>query len=212
MKEHVLIKENVFTCVMFGAIFLFVLSESIFKSDALSIIAFIIAIPLFVLSLIQLVINVLERINDKITSFLASTENQNIPSRKDLTKIRNCEEATLISVIKDISEAYPNKEWISSDLSNYFYARKTRSSIRATRRKMLYVYYAICMIILLLLLLHTEAYTFLQNSEWITTINMDLFEVWSLIIILFEIMMKDIVEDIIICIIDKRMGINLEYY
>ena len=44
------------------------------------------------------------------------------------------------------------------------------------------------------------------------TINMDLFEVWSLIIILLEIMMKDIIEDAITYIIDKKMGIDLEYY
>lgn len=212
MTGRVLVKRNVFTCVMFGAVFLFALFESIFQSDALSVIAFIIAVPVFVLSLIQLAVNVLERMNDKITSFLESTENQEIPSWEDFEKMRTCKETTLDDVIKEISEQYPDEEWVDKDLRNYYCARKTRSSIRSARRKMLYVYYAVCMLILLLLLLHTEVYTFLEASKWITTINMDLFEVWSLIIILFEIMMKEIVEDIITCIIDKRMGINLEYY
>lgn len=75
-----------------------------------------------------------------------------------------------------------------------------------------YIYYSVFMIILLLLLLHTEIYTLLENNSWLTTINMDLFEVWSLIIILLEIMMKDIIEDAITYVIDKKMGIDLEYY
>lgn len=68
------------------------------------------------------------------------------------------------------------------------------------------------MIILFLLFLHTELYTLLENNSWFTIINMDLFEVWSLIIILLEIMMKDMIEDSITYIIDKKLGIDLKYY
>lgn len=212
MKERVLIKKNVFTCVMFGAIFLFVLCESLFKSDTLSTIAFIIAIPIFILSLIKLVVDVLEDLNDKITSFLSNIENQDIPSWEELEKIRDAKEDILNDTISDISNKYPNNCWIADELKKYFYARKTRSSIRIFRRGMLYIYYSVFMIILLLLLLHTEIYTLLENNSWLTTINMDLFEVWSLIIILLEIMMKDIIEDAITYVIDKKMGIDLEYY
>lgn len=212
MKERVLIKKNVFTCVMFGAIFLFVLCESVFKSDTLSTIAFIIAIPIFILSLIKLVVDVLEDLNDKITSFLSDTERGDIPSWEDLDVIRETEENTLDSVISDISPKYPEYSWVSDDLKKYFYARKTRASIRVFRRAMLYIYYSVFMIILLLLLLHTELYSLLESTAWLNSINMDLFEVWSLIIILLEIMMKDIIEDAITFIIDKKMGIDLEYY
>lgn len=212
MKEHVLVKRNVFTCIMFGAIFLFVLSESIFQTEYLSIIAFIIAIPLFFLSIIQLVINVSEQIIDKITSYLSYTESQHMPFDEDLFKIRMSNKSTVNGIIDDISKMYPDREGIRSDLSNYYNARKTRSSIRTVRRVLLYIYYALCMIILLLLLLHTEVYTLFKNAELNMSINTDLFEVWSLIIILFEIMMKDIVEDIIVYMISKRISINLEYY
>lgn len=212
MKERVLIKKNVFTCVMFGAIFLFVLCESLFKSDTLSTIAFIIAIPIFILSLIKLVVDVLEDLNDKITSFLSNIENQDIPSWEEHEKIRDAKEDILNDTISDISNKYPNNCWIADELKKYFYARKTRSSIRIFRRGMLYIYYSVFMIILLLLLLHTEIYSLLENNSWLTTINMDLFEVWSLIIILLEIMMKDIIEDAITYVIDKKMGIDLEYY
>ncbi len=212
MKEHVLVKKNVFTCIMFGAILLFVSVESIFRLEALSILAFIIAIPLFILSIIQLVINVSEQIIDKITSYLSYTESQHMPFDEDLFEIRMSNKSTVNGIIDNISKMYPDREGTRSDLSNYYNARKTRSSIRAVRRVLLYIYYALCMIILLLLLLHAEVYTLFENAELNMSINTDLFEVWSLIIILFEIMMKDIVEDIIVYIISKRISINLEYY
>lgn len=117
MKERVLIKKNVFTCVMFGAIFLFVLCESVFKSDTLSTIAFMIAIPIFILSLIKLVVDVLEDLNDKITSFLSDTERGDIPSLEDLDTIRETEENSLDNVINDISPKYPEHSWVSDDCS-----------------------------------------------------------------------------------------------
>ena len=197
---------------MFGAIFLFVLCESLFESDILSTIAFIIAIPIFLLSLIKLVVDVLEDLNDKITSFLLSIENQDIPSWEDLEKIRDAKENILNDTISKISDKYPNNYWLKDELNKYYFARKTRTSIRGLRRGTLYIYYSVFMVILLLLLLHTELYTLLENNSWLTTINMDLFEVWSLIIILLEIMMKDIIEDVITHIIDKKIGIDLEYY
>jgi len=212
MKERVLIKKNVFTCVMFGAIFLFVLCESLFKSDTLSTIAFIIAIPIFMLSLIKLVVDVLEDLNDKITSYLKDTEHRNVFSWEDLATIRDVKEDTLEDAINSITPKYTNYIGISDNLKKYFYARKTRTSIRIFRRAMLYIYYAVFMTILLLLLLHTELYSLLESTSWLSSINMDLFEVWSLIIILLEIMMKDIIEDAITYIIDKKMGIDLEYY
>ena len=212
MKERVLLKKNVFTCVMFGAIFLFVLCESLFKSDTLSTIAFIIAIPIFMLSLIKLVVDVLEDLNDKITSYLKDTEHRNVFSWEDLATIRDVKEDTLEDAINSITPKYTNYIGISDNLKKYFYARKTRTSIRIFRRAMLYIYYAVFMTILLLLLLHTELYSLLESTSWLSSINMDLFEVWSLIIILLEIMMKDIIEDAITYIIDKKMGIDLEYY
>ena len=68
------------------------------------------------------------------------------------------------------------------------------------------------MLVLFLLLLHTELYNFLINCPIFSSINMDLFTLWSLIIILFEIMIKNIVEDIISVCIQKLTGVNLEYY
>lgn len=212
MKERVLIKKNIFTCVMFVAIFLFVLCESLFKSENLSIIAFIIAIPIFILSLIKLVVDILEDLNDKITSFLKDEELGNIPSREEFDTVRDVKEENLNDVIIGIADKYQEGAWINDKLKQYFYARKTRASIRKFRRGMLYIYYSVFMVILLLLLLHTEIYELLESNLWLTQINMDLFEVWSLIIILLEIMIKDIIEDAISYVIYKKVDVDLEYY
>lgn len=74
MKERVLIKQNVFTSVMFGAVFLFILFESGYYQDNLSKIAFVISIPIFILSLIKIGIDISEDINDSITSRLNGYE------------------------------------------------------------------------------------------------------------------------------------------
>lgn len=216
MKERVFIKKNIFTSVMFGAVFLFVLFESIFYKHNLSGIAFLISIPIFILSLIKIIIDILEDINDKITSFLSNVENYstyyNDFSWEYLEQIRGCNDTTFKDTIENIISDKPNLNHLKDDLFNYYHSRKYRKAIRSYRRFFLYIYYALLMIVLLLLLLHAELYHLLSNSPFFSSINMDLFTLWSLIILLFEIMMKNIVEDIISVIIQKFIGINLEYY
>lgn len=216
MKDHVFIKKNIFTSVMFGAVFLFVLFESISYNNNLSGIAFIISIPVFILSLIKIIIDILEDINDKITKFLSDLEHRpsydNDFSWEYLEQIRSCNDTTLNETVERIISAKPSLDYLKHDLINYFHSRNQRETIRSCRRFFLYIYYVMLMIVLLLLLLHTELYTFLSNSPIFSSINMDLFTLWSLIIILFEIMMKNMVEDIISVCIQKITGINLEYY
>ena len=216
MKDHVFIKKNIFTSVMFGAVFLFVLFESIFYNNNLSGIAFIISIPIFILSLIKVIIDILEDINDKITTYLKNMEHQSGYSYsltwEDLTQIRSCSDSTLNNVIENIISNEPDLSHLKEDAFKYYHSRKHRKTIRSCRRFFLYIYYAMLMLVLLLLLLHTELYHLLSYSPIFSSINMDLFTLWSLIIILFEIMMKNIVEDIISVIIQKFIGINLEYY
>ena len=216
MKERVFIRKNIFTTVMFGAVFLFVLFESIFYRHNLSGIAFLISVPIFILSLIKIIIDILEDINDKITSFLRNIENYPTYnpdfSWEYLEQIRECKDITFKETIENIISDKPHLDYLKDNLFNYYHSRKYRKTIRSCRRFFLYIYYALLMIVLLLLLLHTEVYHFLNNSPFFSSINMDLFTLWSLIILLFEIMMKNIVEDIISIIIQKLIGINLEYY
>jgi len=64
------------------------------------------------------------------------------------------------------------------------------------------------MIVLTLLLLHSELYQMLDNVKWFASINMNYLTLWSLIVLLFEIMMKDMVEDIIYVAIHKFIGLD----
>lgn len=216
MKDRVFIKKNIFPSVMFGAVFLFVLFESIFYKNNLSGIAFIISIPIFILSLIKIIIDLLEDINDKITAFLSnfeeSTSYNNDFSSEDLAQIISCDDTTLTGIVENIILTKPTLDSSKDDLLDYFHSRKHRETIRSCRRFFIYIYYVILIIVLLLLLLHTELYHLLSNNPIFSSINIDLFTLWSLIIILFEIMMKNIVEDIISVCIQKLTGVNLKYH
>ena len=216
MKKRVFIKKNIFTSVMFGAVFLFALLESVFYSHNLLGIVLLISIPIFILSLIKIIIDISEDINDKITSFLSDVED-NLTCYDDfsweyLNQINKCNDNTYKDTIENIISDKPNLNPLKYDLLDYYRSSKYRKNVRSCRRLFLYIYYAMLMIVLLLLLLHTELYNLLSNNSFFSSINMDLFTLWSLIILLFEIMMKNIVEDIILVIIKKFIGINLEYY
>ena len=67
------------------------------------------------------------------------------------------------------------------------------------------------MLMFLLLLLHTELSTIISNGS-LGEVDLNLFTLWSLIVVLIEIMMKDIFEDIVGFFLDKKIGINLEWY
>ncbi len=212
MKERVFIKQNVFTSVMFGAVFLFILFESRYYQDNLSKIAFIISIPIFILSLIKIGIDISEDINDSITSHLEGYEEYRF-NRVDnyydtLEQIRKSNEHDLEDTIESIVSEKPDFGCYKKDLFDYYHLRKYREIIRSIRRFCLYIYYALLMIVLTLLLLHSELYQMLDNVKWFASINMNYLTLWSLIVLLFEIMMKDMVEDIIYVAIHKFIGLD----
>ena len=128
---------------MFGAVFLFVLFESIFYNNNLSGIAFIISIPIFILSLIKVIIDILEDINDKITTYLKNMEHQAGYSYsltwEDLTQIRSCSDSTLNSVIENIISNEPDLSHLKDDAFKYYHSRKHRKTIRSCRRFFLYI-------------------------------------------------------------------------
>lgn len=212
MKERVFIKQNVFTSVMFGAVFLFILFESRYYQDNLSKIAFIISIPIFILSLIKIVIDISEDINDSITSRLEWCEKcifDYVDNFYDtLEQIRKSNEHDLEDTIESIISEKPDLRCYKKDLFDYYHLRKCREIIRSIRRFCLYIYYALLMIVLTLLLLHSELYQILDNVKWFTSINMNCFTLCSLIVLLFEIMMKNMVEDIIYVAIHKFVGLD----
>lgn len=126
MKERVFIKKNVFTCVMFGAILLFIIYESLIANTDLSILAFFIAIPTFILSFLKLLVDILEDINNKITNFLKQTEENNNIEWQILDEIRENDENNVDEIIKEYMDGHPDYEWIGESLYQYHKARRVR--------------------------------------------------------------------------------------
>lgn len=211
MKEKIFIKKNVFTCVMFGAILLFITYESFISDMDLSILAFFIAIPTFILSLLKLIVDIFENINDKITNFLKQTEESDNIEWKVLDEIRKNDDSNVTEVIKKYMSSHQEQGWIQETLEQYYKARSVRKKIRRMRRFILYLYYFIFMLMFLLLLLHTELSTIISN-RLLGKVDMNLFTLWSLIVVLIEIMMKDIFEKVALFFLDKKIGTNLEWY
>ena len=119
--------------------------------------------------------------------------------------------AELDKIIKEYMDGHPDYEWIEESLYQYHKARRVRKKVRKMRRAILYLYYFIFMLMFLLLLLHTELSTIISNGS-LGEVDLNLFTLWSLIVVLIEIMMKDIFEDIVGFFLDKKIGINLEWY
>lgn len=204
MKNKIFVRKNIFTCVMFGAIFLFVLYGSFSSNIDLSVVAFFIAIPTFLLSFIKLIVDILEDINDKITKLLANIERNNSINNTLLYKIRL--NNNIDKILKENCD-----EWLRKELLEYKRARRIRKNVRWIRRLFLYIYYMIFMLMFVVLLLHSELATYVTYGI-LCKMDLNIFTIWSLIIVLLEIMMKDFVEDMIVYVIDKSMKINLSWY
>lgn len=210
MKDRIFIKENVFTCVMFGAILLFIIYESFIMNTDLSILAFIIAIPTFILSLTKLMVDILEDINNKITDFLKQIEDRPNIGWNILNEIRLNDKNEVSDIIQIYMDEHMEQEWVAEELEQYHKARNVRNKIRKIRRAVLYFYYFIFMIMFLLLLLHTELSAFITKE--LGGIDLNLFTLWSLIVIMTEIMMKNILEEMVGIFLTKRIGVDGEIY
>lgn len=210
MKDRIFIKENVFTCVMFGAILLFIIYESFIMNTDLSILAFIIAIPTFILSLTKLMVDILEDINNKITDFLKQIEDRPNIGWNILNEIRLNDKNEVSDIIQIYMDEHMEQEWVAEELEQYHKARNVRNKIRKIRRAVLYFYYFIFMIMFLLLLLHTELSAFITKE--LGGIDLNLFTLWSLIVIMTEIMMKNILEEMVGIFLEKRIGVDGEIY
>ena len=86
-----------------------------------------------------------------------------------------------------------------------------RKTFRCVRRALLWMYYIIFMLILVILLLRTEISNVI-NVDSIKLLDTNILTMWSLVIILVEIMMKDIIEQIIINFLTKKYEIDFWEY
>jgi hypothetical protein len=201
MYYNIFRKENVFTCVMFGAIFIFVVIKTIFNSGDLWGIAYLLAFPILILSILKLIITALEDANDKETEWLFGWEDCN--AQYDKFKIRGFKKKEFNDYISTICE---NDE--KNKIIKYKICFELREKFRFIRRTLLFFYYSVFMIVFVLLLLHTELSVYLKSFS----IDTNALTMWSFIIILVEIMMKNILENIVFWIINKKYNINLENY
>ena len=107
--------------------------------------------------------------------------------------------------------SYHQVLWIEGEVKKYKEARVCREKVRKIRRGFLYVYYAGFMVMLAMLLLHSELSVFLDSIIMNNT-NLNIFTIWTLVLILLEISMKDIFEDFIFYCLEKKMGVNFDWY
>lgn len=56
---------------MFGSVLIFVLIEMLYFNENVGLLSFIIAVPVFISSILKMISNGLESINDRITNFIA---------------------------------------------------------------------------------------------------------------------------------------------
>jgi len=210
-------KENVFTCLTFGAIFVFAVIQTMAPSNDLVLIAWILSIFIFLISLLKLVISIFEDIIVKQTELLRKEENDGLfnyeygtLSSEQMWEIRNSKKCVPKDILSEIQKK-ENAENILTKVQNYKTCFDMRKTFRCVRRALLWMYYIIFMLILVILLLRTEISNVI-NVDSIKLLGTNILTMWSLVIILVEIMMKDIIEQIIINFLTKKYEIDFWEY
>ena len=114
-----------------------------------------------------------------------------------------------------IDEAVPecnDRDREIARLKSYRSAYKVRVKVRAVRRILLWLYYIVFMMLLVALLLHAELAeplkTVIAQSSDITSV----ITLWSLIVVLFEVMMKSLASKAAVPILEDRLGFRMEKY
>ena len=101
---------------------------------------------------------------------------------------------------------------VKKKLLEYKRARRIKKKCEADKEGCFYnIYLYDFMLMFVVLLLHSELATYVTDGI-LCKMDLNIFTIWSLIIVLLEIMMKDFVEDIIVYVIDKSMKINLSWH
>lgn len=201
-------KESVFTCLTFGAIFIFAVVQTINPDDDLALIACMLSIFIFLISILKLVVTILEDIIEKETEVLKQEEEYGlfnyeygVLSYEKIWDIRNSKSSIPEDILSEV-KAKENAENNLHKIKRYKTCFDMRKVFRSIRRVSLWIYYAIFGIILVALLLRTEISSAI-NIDSVRLLDTNIITMWSLVIILIEIMMKDIIEQIIINVLEK---------
>ena len=201
-----LIRKNVFPCVMFGSVLIFVLIETLYFKENVGLLSFIIAVPVFISSILKTFSNGLESINDKLTNFIARIKDWPDITYEMLDAVRLANKKEKNKIIENLTKDNNLRE----TLEQYKKAFSIRRKIRNARRILLFLYYLLLMLTLVLLFLREDVYLVL--SQIFSETNTEILAIWSFVVILFEIMMKDVIEDLFISLTHKIIVINYDYY
>lgn len=204
--KKILIRKNVFPCVMFGSVLIFVLIETLYFNENVGLLSFIIAVPVFISSILKMFSNGLESINDKLTNFIARLKDWPGITYEMLDAVRLASKKEKNEIIENSTKDNNLRE----TLEQYKKAFSVRQKIRKARRILLFLYYLLLMLTLVLLFLREDVYLVL--SQIFSETNTEILAIWSFVVILFEIMMKDVIEDLFISLTHKIIGINYDYY
>lgn len=191
---------------MFGSVLIFVLIEMLYFNENVGLLSFIIAVPVFISSILKMFSNGLESINDRLTNFIERLKDWPGITYEMIDAVRLANKQEKNKIIENLTKDINLRE----TLEQYKKAFSVRQKIRKARRILLFLYYFLLMLTLVLLFLREDIYLIL--SQIFSEANTEILAIWSFVVILFEIVMKDVVEDLFVSLTHKLIGINYDYY
>lgn len=150
--------------------------------------------------------NGLESINDRLTNFIERLKDWPGITYEMIDAVRLANKQEKNKIIENLTKDINLRE----TLEQYKKAFSVRQKIRKARRILLFLYYFLLMLTLVLLFLREDIYLIL--SQIFSEANTEILAIWSFVVILFEIVMKDVVEDLFVSLAHKLIGINYDYY
>ncbi len=150
--------------------------------------------------------NGLESINDRLTNFIERLKDWPGITYEMIDAVRLANKQEKNKIIENLTKDINLRE----TLEQYKKAFSVRQKIRKARRILLFLYYFLLMLTLVLLFLREDIYLIL--SQIFSEANTEILAIWSFVVILFEIVMKDVVEDLFVSLTHKLIGINYDYY
>lgn len=150
--------------------------------------------------------NGLESINDRLTNFIERLKDWPGITYEMIDAVRLASKKEKNEIIENLTKDDNRRE----TLEQYKKAFSIRQKIRRARRILLFLYYLLLMLTLVLLFLREDIYLVL--SQIFSETNTEMLAIWSFVVILFEIMMKDVIEDLFVSLTHRLIGINYDYY
>lgn len=200
------VKENMLNSIVFTSVLLMAIIKSILNFESLKLLTFTLSILLLLWSITNTIISILERINDMMTENLSSLEDllgyetAEDFCKKNLNKKSDYENPFLY--IQKYSKKMLKKAKIPHESPNsiiclYWQYAYERNRIRIIRRALIYFS---CFLMILLL---TYLFVASDINGYFKISNYDL-TIWTLIIVLFEFLIKEPITKAIIAVEMKK--------